>query len=157
MQQSTHGGAVRTHGRRSGSAVRRSTYLLNVVIGGALLYLINVRPGWQVLPFLTGETRQVLGVLNVSLVAGMIVNTACLIADLRRVKALADVVTLGIGLAVVVRVWQVFPFDFGTSGFDWGPVVRVVLALAILGSVIGIIAQFATLIRRPVGDEDRTQ
>jgi hypothetical protein len=43
---------------------------------------------------------------------------------------------------------QVFPFDFGDSGF-WPVVFRVLLWVAIVGAAIGIIANVVTLVRAP--------
>ena len=39
-------------------------------------------------------------------------------------------------LAATVRMWQVFPFDFGSSSFDWALLVRILLVLGIVGVVI---------------------
>ena len=130
---------------RSGS--RRLGYLIAAVINGAMLYAVNVWPGWEVLPFLTEETPLILDLVNLSLIAGMIINIVNLVFDLAPVKALGDLILLGIGLAVLVRAWQVFPFDFADSGFDWALLVRAILAVAFFGSIIGIIAQLVILIR----------
>jgi hypothetical protein len=47
---------------------------------------------------------------------------------------------------VLIRVWQVFPFDFATT-FDWGRVVRVALALALAGTGIALITHAAAVVR----------
>jgi hypothetical protein len=47
-------------------------------------------------------------------------------------------------------VWQVFPFDFGGSSFNWGLLIRVVLVVVIVGSIIGIVVQVVTLSRTAV-------
>ena len=133
--------------RGPGPVGRRFGYAVAVVVGAALLYLINVWPGWQVLPFLTEDTRELLGIVNFSLIVGIIVNLVNLLFDATWLKALGDLVTLGIGLAVLVQIWQVFPFDFQDSSFDWALVVRWLLVLAIVGSAIAIIVQFVILIR----------
>lgn len=138
-------------GRRAGAPARRVGYLIAALINGALLYFGNVWPGWQVLPFLTDDTRQVLDIVNVSLIAGIVVNVVYLFLDPPWLKALGDLVTLGIGLAVLVQIWQVFPFDFQGSSFDWALLVRILLVVAGVGSAIGIIAQFVMLIRSLLG------
>jgi hypothetical protein len=53
-------------------------------------------------------------------------------------------------LAATARVWQVFPFDFSGYSFNWAPLVRVVLLVAMVGSGIGIAIQVGTLIRLAV-------
>jgi hypothetical protein len=135
----------------AGAPARRVGYLFAALVNGALLYFANVWPGWEVLPFLTGNTREVLGIVNVSLIAGVVVNVVYLFLDLPWLKALGDLVTLGIGLAVLARLWQVFPFDFRGSSFDWALVVRILFAVAGVGSAIGIIVQVVMLIRSLFG------
>lgn len=133
------------------SPTRKFGYAIAVVINAAILYAINVWPGWQALPFLTDDTRLVLDIVDISLVAGMIVNAVFLVSDRTWVKALGDLVTVAIGLAVLVRIWQVFPFDFPDASFDWALLVRVLLVIAMVGSAIGIVVQFVTLIRSLLG------
>jgi predicted membrane protein len=80
-------------------------------------------------------------------VAGLVANLVYLVNDAPWLKALGDLVTTGIALAVLTRVWQVFPFDFGESTVDWPLFVRFVLIVAIVGTVIGLVVQFLTLVR----------
>lgn len=124
---------------RPSAAARRGGYGISVLIGAALLYLINIDPGWRALPFLTPDTGQVLTVVNISIAAGLLVNLVYLGHDPRWVTALGALVTTGIGLVPLVRLWEVFPFDFGGSAFPWAQLVRVVLVVAIAGSVIAIV------------------
>lgn len=138
---------------KSSGASRRVGYAVAVAINGVLLYLVNVWPGWQIIPFLTQDFRDVLGLVNASLVAGMVVNLFNVLLDRRWVRALGDLVTLGIGLAGLVLFWQVFPFEF-PGGFDWSLLVRIVIVLAIVGTVIGIIVQIVTLVRSLAGQGD---
>ena len=49
---------------RSAVAVRRTGHAVGALTGAALLVLIHVRPGWQVLPFLTPDTSRVLGIVD---------------------------------------------------------------------------------------------
>ena len=66
----------------------------------------------------------------------------------------ALLVTAGIGLIVMIRIWNVFPFDFSDSAFDWTFVVRLLLVVAMVGAAIGIVVQFVTLIRLAGGKSD---
>lgn len=133
--------------RRTESATaRRVGYALAVLINGLLLSGVNVWPGWRVLPFLTEDTRQVLGLVNLSLIAGMIANAVYVITDRTWLKALGDLVTLGIGMAVLVGFWEVFPFDFTGSSLGWATVARVVLIVTVVGTAVGLAVQFVVLI-----------
>ncbi|UUL77466.1 hypothetical protein NG819_08410 [Pseudarthrobacter sp. Fe7] len=101
--------ADRTSTSRSGNAG-------SAVVNGLLLWGINIWPGWQVLPFLTADMARVLDLINASLIAGLIVNLVFVVIRARPLMALGNLVVMGFGLAAILRLWEVFPFDFGTSG-----------------------------------------
>ena len=81
----------------------------------------------------------------------MIANLIFLIHDAPWLKALADLVTTSIGLFVSIRIWQVFPFAFAHSSFDWVLLVRFVLGVGIGGSAIGIVAALVSFVRGLTG------
>ena len=139
--------ATATSRRRPGVGARRGGYLVAAGINGLLLYLVNRRPGWEALPFLTPDTEKVLGVVNASIIAGLVANLVYLVADPPRLRSLGDLVTTGIGLAAMVRIWQVFPFSFEQGDFPWEPVFRWFLAIGIVGSAIGIVVALVSLVR----------
>lgn len=136
--------------RRPPAVARRFGYLVAVVVTAAMYYLVNAWPGWEELPFLTGDTRDVLGLVNVSLLIGIVANLVYVAYDPPWFRALGDLATTGVGLAVLVRVWQVYPFDFSGYTANWDAIVRTVLVVAIVASVIGIITQLVLLVRHAV-------
>jgi hypothetical protein len=71
-----------------------------------------VWPGWQVLPFLTDGTPQVLSLLNIALATGIALNATYLAYDAPWFKTLGYFVASTIGLAVLVRARRVLPFGF---------------------------------------------
>jgi hypothetical protein len=123
---------------------RRAGYSLAVVFSAAMLVVLNAAPGWQAIPFLTSDTAQVLGLVNLSIAAGIAANVTYLVYDPPWLKSLGDLVTTGIGLAAAIRVWQVFPFDLSAG---WSAGVRALLVVAIAGSCIALLAQIITLAR----------
>jgi hypothetical protein len=133
--------------KRPTVAARRSGYVFAALINGLLLYLVNRRPGWEAAPFLTAETEQVLGLVNASLVAGVVANLVYLVSDPPRLRSLGDLVTTGIGLAAMVRIWQVFPFSFEADGVPWDTLCRWLLAIGIVGSAIGLVVALVSLVR----------
>lgn len=143
------GAPSETSDRSRSAAARRVGYVVAVLIDAAMLYAINVRPGWEVVPFLTEETPAVLGWVNASIVVGLVANLVYLVRDPRWLKALGDIATTAVGLVALLRIWQVFPFDFGTDAFDWPLVVRILLGLGIVGSGIAILVTLFTAARRP--------
>jgi hypothetical protein len=138
---------TRTTPRRS-VATRRVGYTLAAAANAALLYLVNRWPGWEAVSFLTEDTRQVLGLVNLSLAVGLAANLVYLAHDGPRTKSLGELVTTALGLVVLGRLWQVFPFDFAGWSLDWSWLVRVLLGVGIVGSAIAIAVQLASLPRQ---------
>jgi hypothetical protein len=136
---------------RPGAAARRSGYLIAAAITAVMWYVINVWPGWRELSFLTADTAGVLWLVNLSFAVSIAVNLVYVVHDPPWFKALGDLVTTGIGLFVLVRLWRVFPFDFSGYSVDWAVPVRILLALALFGSIVGILVQTVTLVRVAVG------
>lgn len=133
--------------RRQPVAGRRLGYTIAVGVNAVLLYLINVAPGWDAVPFLTPATTQVLPWVNATLIATAVANVLYVVWDPRWFRALGDIVTTSIGVVAMMRLWQVFPFDFTGSSFDWALVARVALGVGIGGSLIGIVVALVTLVR----------
>jgi hypothetical protein len=142
--------AARTTTSRSGNVG-------SAVINALLLWGINIWPGWQVLPFLTADMNRVLDLINASLIAGIIVNLVCAVIHARALLSLGNIVVMGIGVAAMLRMWEVFPFDFGTSWSGWPVVVRVLLVLGIVGSIIGGIVEVVNFFRALAGFEPRAR
>jgi hypothetical protein len=118
-----------------------------VLVNAAVLYAVNVWPGWQALPFLSEDMRLVLGLVNASMLVSIVANMAYFAADPRWLKALGDIATTAVGIAALVRMWQVFPFDFSGSSFDWALVVRVAMGVAIGGSAIALVVAFLSFVK----------
>jgi len=136
----------------SGRSARRFGYTVAICINAVLLYLVNATPGWQAVPFLTDEVPAALDWVNASIVAGIVANFLYVLVDRPRFRAFGELVVTLIGLAALVRLWQVFPFTFDNEGVPWSTVVRWVLAVGMVGSVIAVIVNFVKLVR----DRDRT-
>lgn len=137
---------------RSPSAVvsARVGYLVAVVVNLVMWYVINIQPGWQAVPFLTQETTLVLPFVNASIIAAIGVNLLYVFRDPAWLRGLGDVVATTLGLVAMVRIWQVFPVDF-VDGSLWRLLARWVVAVGIVGSVIGIVAAFSKLVRGLTG------
>ncbi|WP_327004423.1 hypothetical protein OHA72_56895 [Dactylosporangium sp. NBC_01737] len=137
-------------GRRPGIAARRFGYAVAVIVNLVIMYLLDVRPGWQAASPLTDATTQVIGLVNLSLLAGIVANTVYVFADGPGVKHLGDLTTTTISIVVLVRIWQVFPFDFGASTLPWGAATRALLVVALAGSGIAVPVHAVTLVRLAV-------
>ncbi|MEE2033721.1 hypothetical protein [Rhodococcus chondri] len=128
-------------------AGRRAGYLVSIIVNSVLLYAINSWPGWDAVPFLTDDTTRVLGWVNASVVVSLVANCIYLLADPPRLKALGDLAINGVGLSALVRIWEVFPFDFtDESTIPWTLIARTVLVVSIIGTIIGIIVALVRLV-----------
>jgi hypothetical protein len=130
--------------RRPSAGARRAGYCIAIAFSAALLFVLNARPGWQAMPFLTSDAGQVLWLVNLSLAAGIAANVVYLAYDPPWVRSLGDLVTTGVGLAAAIRIWQVFPFALSSG---WSTAVRVLLVVAIAGSCIALVVQIVSLAR----------
>jgi hypothetical protein len=141
---------------RPSAAARRFGYAVGAAVNGVLLYLTNVAPGWRSVPFLTEDVTRVLGLVNLSLLTGLVANLLYGMYDRRWFRDLGAVVTTGVGLAAVVQLLRVFPFAFADSSVDWDTVTWWLLVLGVAGSVIGLVVQVVTLVWHLVTPERRS-
>jgi hypothetical protein len=133
---------------RPARAARQFGYLVGALVNLVLLWLVNVRPGWEVVPFLTPEMAQVLPLVNASMAAGLVAQLVYVVADPRWLRASGDLVVTTVGLVAIMALWRTFPFTFAGTSFDWALVVRILLGLGVVGSVIGVVVALVTLVSR---------
>ncbi len=135
---------VRAEARPPRGRTRQAGYVVGAVVNALMLLAVNVWPGWEKLPFLTQETELVIGLVTASILVNLLANVVYALVHRAWLKPLGDVITTWIGLLALVKIWQVFPFDFeGSSG--WDLLTRVLLAVGIGGSCIGILAALVNL------------
>jgi len=131
---------------------RRFGYLVAVMVNVILWFLVNARPGWRTLPFLTEGFPDVLWLVNLSLATSAAVNVVYLGYDRAWLKSVCQIGVSAIGLAAAIRMLQVFPFDFSSSAFPWTAVTRLLLILAIFGSVVAVLVELVKLAGHSGGD-----
>ncbi|MDH4354249.1 MAG: hypothetical protein OEW41_09740, partial [Actinomycetota bacterium] len=88
-----------------------------------------------------------LGLVNASLWISVAVNVAYLAFDPRWFKALGDALTAAVSFVVTWAILVVFPFDFGTHAFDWAALTRIVLVVALVGSLVAVVVNLVTSAR----------
>ena len=138
-------------------AARRMGYGIGALANAVLLYAVNIWPGWEALPFLSAETASVLALVNLSIVTNLAANAVYLVYDAAWLKALGTILTTTVGMITLVRIWQVFPFDFGGSPINWQLVMRILLIIGIVGSDIAIIVAFIALVKRGTARKQLTR
>lgn len=142
---------------RASTVARKVGYLVAVLVNSIMLVMVNAYPGWRVLPFLTEEFVSILWLVNLSLVASVVVNVFYLAYDPAWFRSVGQIGVSAIGLVAAVRMWQVFPFDFSAYVFTWTAVIRLLLVLAIFGSVVAIVIELVRLARRGIGAAVQSQ
>jgi hypothetical protein len=148
MSTSTASSQRRRTKARPSRAARRFGYVVAIVLNAAMLVAINAWPGWDVVPFLTDDTVDVLDAVNASIVVTLAANVVYVFRDPPRVRAIGDAVTTVVGLVAMIVIWRVFPLDVSSG---WETVARVLLGIGIVGSAIAIVTNLVRLVHpRPV-------
>ncbi len=128
------------------TALHRVGYVMAIAVNAIMLWMVGRLLEWGWPGFLTQDFVEVEKLVSASLVAGIVTNAAFLVHDRGRFRALGDLVTNGFGLALTMRTWDVFPFDFSGYATDWTWLVRMVLVIAIVGTAIGIVTSLFRLL-----------
>ncbi len=119
-------------------------YLIVLALFAAVWALTNLSPGWQTLPFLTGEFTQVLPAFNLLLASGIGANVTLLLYDPRWFKAALGLSISGLGVYVSLRLLRVFPFSFETVHYDFTTHVTVALLVALVAAAaVAVVNLFA--------------
>lgn len=130
---------------------RRFGYFVGAGVNVALIIVVQNLVAWDWFPWLTEDFNDVVPIITASLVVSAIANLLYLFYDRQWFKSLTQLGVLGVGLAATIRFYQVFPFDFSAYEFQWDTVAKAVLIIGIVGSAIGIIAEFSKLARAVAG------
>jgi len=135
---------------------RKAGYLVAVILNTAVLFLVNVRPGWREVPFLTDSLAGILWLIKLSALSNALINAVYLWRDPAWFKSVAQIGVSVLGLTAAIAMLQVFPFDFSAYSFNWAVVTRVLLWLAVFGSVVAIVTELAHLTKGGVSAADRS-
>jgi len=133
--------------RTQPATANRVGYVVAIVINAVLLVVVNNLLAWGWISWLTDDFEQVLPLLNLSLTATILVNVLYLAYDAAWFKSISELGLLAISLAVTIRLYQVFPFDFSAYAVDWAVLARAVLIIAMVGVGIAMIVQVVKLVR----------
>ena len=131
--------------RRITSGARRFGYLLAALINAVMLWIAHQLLDWEWPGFLTPDFDDVLPIISASFVVSIVANLVYAWSDRWPIKPAGELITSAVGFVAALAIWRVFPFEF--SGDDWSWLVRIVLIVAMVGSMIGAIVQLANLVR----------
>ncbi len=145
--------ATRPTARRSRSA-RRVGYALtagvNLIAWWITLNLLDW--GWP--SFLTGAFEDLSALIGFSLAATAVMNLTWMAHDPPRFKHTAQIALNVVSMAVTIRTWQVFPFDFSTFSYDWTVVVRLAIGASMLGLIVASVSELVKVVPL-AGDDER--
>lgn len=133
---------------RPSPSIRRSGYLVALVVNAAMIFVVFNLLDWGVLPFLTTDFTLLVPLIVVSLVASIVANAMYLVYDPPWFKTLCQVGISVISLVVAIRMYQVFPFDFTGYGESWTSVTRIIVVVAMVGSALSILAETVKFLTR---------
>ncbi|WP_448631028.1 hypothetical protein [Cellulomonas soli] len=133
--------------RRGSAASRRAGYAAGLLVNVLLLVAIHAYPGWRAVPFLTDGLLEVLPLVDASLVLGAVANMLYLVHDGPAFQALTQAAVDAVSLLACLRLLQVFPFVFTEGAVPWELVVRVVLVVAVVGTVIAALVEVMRFFR----------
>jgi hypothetical protein len=136
-----------TERRRPSRGTRQLGYAIAIGVEVALLILVNNLVEWDIAPFITEEFNDLVPYINVSLVATMLVNTACFAFDPRWFRSLTQAALNVISLVVIVQTYRIFPFDFSGSDFNWTALTRTILVILMVLVTIGTIGEVVKMVR----------
>lgn len=125
--------------------VRRLGYVVAAIANGVLLWVAHQLLDWGWPGFLTTDFELVLGLVTASFVASIVVNLALAAYPRPQLRVLTDLVTAAFGLAVALRMWEVFPFDFAGYARDWSGLAHLALVVGIIATAIALLANLIRL------------
>ena len=125
----------------------RFGYTVAILVNAAMLVIANNILDWGWAPFLTDDFGQLLWLLDISFLATIVVNAIYLGYDRAWFKSVTQIGLGGISMAVAIRTFQIFPFDFTRYEFNWEPLARFVIVLAMVGVGIAIVTELGKLVR----------
>lgn len=106
---------------------------------------------WNIQPLITGDFKAWLPILTIALTISIIGNIILIINDSFYVRNIALIVMNIFGIASVITLLTLFPFDFSIiPSANWNailfPIIKIVLILIIIGIAIGSFVRFIKII-----------
>lgn len=132
---------------RTRPVATRLGYTVAILVNAAMLVIVNNILDWGWPPFLTDDFGQILWLLDLSFLGAIVVNAIYLGYDPPWFKSASQIGLGIISMAVAIRTFQIFPFDFSGYQFNWAPLARFVIVLTMVGVGISIIVEVAKLTR----------
>lgn len=135
------------HRRDTPAPSRRVGYVAAAIVNAVTLWVVAHLLEWGWPPFLTDGLDELMPLITVSLWMTVAANLVWAWRDPDPVKRLMQLVLNAVSFAVVLRTWQVFPFEFSSHATLWETSARLLLGLAFVGIIADTITQLVALLR----------
>ena len=122
---------------------QKSEYFVAIIFNLIFLYIVNNLLNWHVY-FITNAFNDVLWIINLSIIATIIGNALLLVYSPERFRHVIKIILNIFAFIAVYFVYEVFPFNFYDSFYNWG--VNILLILAMIGIIIATIVEIYLLI-----------
>lgn len=122
---------------------KKSEYIATIIFNLIFLYIFNNLLNWHIY-FVTNSFNEVLWIVNLSIIVSIIGNALLVVYDPVRFRHLVKIIINIVSFAAVYLVYEVFPFNFYNSFYNWG--FSILLILVMIGIIIGTIVEIYLLI-----------
>jgi hypothetical protein len=122
---------------------QKSEYIAAIIFNLIWWYIVNNLLNWQVY-FVTNAFNEVLWIINLSIIVSIIGNALLLLYSPERLRHGVKIFINIISFIAVYMVWDLFPFNFYNSFYDW--VFSLLLILAMIGIAIATIVEIYLLV-----------
>ncbi len=123
--------------------VRRSEFVIAIVVNIILLYIFNNLLNWHI-SFIASSFQNVLWIINLSIGFNIIFNVLFIFYQPEWFRDSLQIILNILGFLVVYFLYTVFPFNFNQILISYG--LKFALILIMLGIVVGTVYQILKLI-----------
>ncbi len=121
----------------------KSGYLGAIIVSLIFFYIVNNLLNWHIY-FITNAFNEVLWIINLSILATIIGNGILLFySPIRFIHSVKIIINI-ISFIAVYIVYEVFPFNFYNSFYNWG--FSILLVLGMIGILIATVIEIYLLI-----------
>ena len=121
---------------------RTTEYTVAIIFNVIFLYIVNNLLNWHIY-FITPSFNEVIWIINLSIIAIIIGNALMLLYRLESFRHIMKIIMNIISFIAVYFVYEVFPFNFYNSFFNWG--LSIFLILIMIGLIIASIVEVIKL------------
>ena len=122
---------------------QKSEYVAAIIFNVIFWYIVNNILNWHIY-FITNAFSEVLWILNLTIIVTIIGNVLLLLYSPDKFRHVMKIILNIFAFIAVYFVYEVFPFNFYNSFYNWG--VTVLLILAMIGIVIATIVEIYLLL-----------